>query len=158
MLLNKTHMRLIKGHRYGLCGRNGAGKSTLMRAIANGQLEGFPDQSELRTCFVEHKLQGEEADLDLVGFIAKDKDLGVVSKDDIASALATVGFDAERRAQPVGSLSGGWKMKLELARAMLMKADVLLLDEPTNHLDVGNVKWLQDYLLEHTDITKVGLL
>ncbi|GME99085.1 unnamed protein product [Ambrosiozyma monospora] len=46
-------------------------------------------------------------------------------------------------------------MKLELARAMLMKADVLLLDEPTNHLDVGNVKWLQDYLLEHTDITSL---
>lgn len=41
MLLNKTNLRLLKGHRYGLCGRNGAGKSTLMRAIANGQLEGF---------------------------------------------------------------------------------------------------------------------
>lgn len=44
MLLNKTNLRLLKGHRYGLCGRNGAGKSTLMRAIANGQLDGFPDK------------------------------------------------------------------------------------------------------------------
>ena len=42
-------------------------------------------------------------------------------------------------------------MKLELARAMLQKADILLLDEPTNHLDVSNVKWLEEYLLEHTD-------
>ena len=61
----------------------------------------------------------------------------------------------ERLQQQVGSLSGGWKMKLELARAMLMKADVLLLDEPTNHLDVANVKWLQDYLVENTEITSL---
>ncbi|GMG11927.1 unnamed protein product [[Candida] boidinii] len=118
MLLNKTTMRLVKGHRYGLCGRNGAGKSTLMRAIANGQLEGFPDQSELRTCFVEHKMQGAEADMDLVAFIGSDPELEHISKEEISDALANVGFDESRRAQSVGSLSGGWKMKLELARAI----------------------------------------
>ncbi|SCU91846.1 LADA_0F12486g1_1 [Lachancea dasiensis] len=155
MLLNKTTLRLLKGHRYGLCGRNGAGKSTLMRSIANGQLEGFPDKETLRTCFVEHKLQGEEGNLDLASFIALDPILKDVSREEISNALATVGFDEDRRAQTVGSLSGGWKMKLELARAMLQKADVLLLDEPTNHLDVANVKWLQDYLLEHTEITSL---
>ncbi|KAK9234887.1 P-loop containing nucleoside triphosphate hydrolase protein [Lipomyces kononenkoae] len=155
MLLNKTYLRLYKGHRYGLCGRNGAGKSTLMRAIANGKLEGFPDKSELRTCFVEHKLQGEEGDMDLVSFIAKDPELQHVARDDVAQALEDVGFDETRRAQNVGALSGGWKMKLELARAMLMKADILLLDEPTNHLDVANVKWLAEYLTSHTDITSL---
>jgi elongation factor 3 len=155
MLLNKTNLRLIKGHRYGLCGRNGCGKSTLMRSIANGQLEGFPDKSELRTCFVEHKLQGSEADMNLVEFIGSDPELEDVSKDDISKALEEVGFDQERREQHVGSLSGGWKMKLELARAMLMKADVLLLDEPTNHLDVANVKWLEDYLNDNTEITSL---
>ncbi|KAK9243451.1 P-loop containing nucleoside triphosphate hydrolase protein [Lipomyces tetrasporus] len=155
MLLNKTYLRLYKGHRYGLCGRNGAGKSTLMRAIANGKLEGFPDKSELRTCFVEHKLQGEEGDMDLVSFIAKDPELVHVARGEVAQALEEVGFDETRRAQNVGALSGGWKMKLELARAMLMKADILLLDEPTNHLDVSNVKWLEDYLTSHTDITSL---
>ncbi|QLL32875.1 hypothetical protein HG536_0D03970 [Torulaspora globosa] len=155
MLLNKTTLRLLKGHRYGLCGRNGAGKSTLMRSIANGQLEGFPDKDTLRTCFVEHKLQGEEGDLDLVSFIALDEQLSNTTREEIAGALESVGFDASRRAQTVGSLSGGWKMKLELARAMLQKADILLLDEPTNHLDVANVKWLEDYLLEHTNITSL---
>lgn len=155
MLLNKTTLRLLKGHRYGLCGRNGAGKSTLMRAINNGQLEGFPDKDTLRTCFVEHKLQGEEGSLDLVSFIALDEQLQNTTREEIAQALESVGFDEERRAQTVGALSGGWKMKLELARAMLQRADILLLDEPTNHLDVGNVKWLQDYLLEHTDITSL---
>lgn len=155
MLLNKTNLRLIKGHRYGLCGRNGAGKSTLMRSIANGQLEGFPEKDVLRTCFVEHKLQGEEGDLDLVSFIALDPILQGVSREEIAAALEEVGFDDYRRSQTVGSLSGGWKMKLELARAMLQKADVLLLDEPTNHLDVANVKWLEDYLIENTEITSL---
>lgn len=155
MLLNKTTLRLLKGHRYGLCGRNGAGKSTLMRAISKGQLEGFPSPDELRTCFVEHRLQGEEGDMDLVGFIGSDPELKHVSTDEIAGALKLVGFPDERLVQNVGSLSGGWKMKLELARAMLMKADVLLLDEPTNHLDVGNVKWLQNYLVENTQITSL---
>lgn len=155
MLLNKTNLRLLKGHRYGLCGRNGAGKSTLMRAISKGQLEGFPTADELKTCFVEHKLQGSEADMDLVSFIASDPELANVGNDEIAKALLAVGFPQERLEQQVGSLSGGWKMKLELARAMLMKADVLLLDEPTNHLDVTNVKWLQDYLVENTEITSL---
>lgn len=155
MLLNKTTLRLLKGHRYGLCGRNGAGKSTLMRAISKGQLEGFPSPDELRTCFVEHRLQGEEGEMDLVTFIASDPELSSVSRDDIASALKRVGFPDERLEQHVGSLSGGWKMKLELARAMLMKADILLLDEPTNHLDVANVAWLQNYLIENTDITSL---
>lgn len=155
MLLNKTNLRLLKGHRYGLCGRNGAGKSTLMRAISKGQLEGFPAPDQLRTCFVEHKLQGSEGDMDLVAFIASDPELVHVERKDIANALLSVEFPQERLEQNVGSLSGGWKMKLELARAMLMKADILLLDEPTNHLDVGNVKWLQDYLVTHTDITSL---
>ncbi|GCF01112.1 [NU+] prion formation protein 1 [Zygosaccharomyces mellis] len=155
MLLNKTTLRLIKGHRYGLCGRNGAGKSTLMRSISNGQLEGFPDENTLRTCFVEHKLQGEQGDLDLVSFIALDEQLQQTSPKEISDALAEVGFDESKRTQTVGSLSGGWKMKLELARAMLQKADILLLDEPTNHLDTNNVKWLEDYLLNHTEITSL---
>ncbi len=69
--------------------------------------------------------------------------------------LGSVGFTEMMRAQPVASLSGGWKMKLALARAMLMKADIMLLDEPTNHLDVRNVKWLQDYLCGLTEVTSM---
>lgn len=155
MLLNKTTLRLLKGHRYGLCGRNGAGKSTLMRAILKGQLEGFPAPDELKTCFVEHKLQGLEADMDLVSFIASDPELSGSTQEEIRQALLDVGFPEDRVTNQVGSLSGGWKMKLELARAMLLQADILLLDEPTNHLDVKNVQWLQDYLITHTDITSL---
>ena len=157
LLLSHTNITLHKGHRYGLCGRNGAGKSTLMRSIAEGKLEGFPSKDELRTCFVEHN-QGEDADLSILEFTAKDPELAASGRERISEVLSEVGFTAGpggRQEEKVGSLSGGWKMKLALARAMLMSADVLLLDEPTNHLDVSNVKWLEEYLKSHTEITSL---
>jgi elongation factor 3 len=157
LLLSHTNIRLLKGHRYGLCGRNGAGKSTLMRSIAEGKLEGFPSKEELKTCFVEHN-QGEDADLSILEFVSKDPELAAQGKERISTVLGEVGFTTGpegRQSHKVGSLSGGWKMKLALARAMLMRADVLLLDEPTNHLDVANVKWLQVYLKKHTEITSL---
>ncbi len=157
LLLSHTNITLHKGHRYGLCGRNGAGKSTLMRSIAEGKLEGFPSKDELKTCFVEHN-QGEDADLSILEFVSKDPELAATGKERISEVLSEVGFTAGpegRQSERVGSLSGGWKMKLALARAMLMGADVLLLDEPTNHLDVGNVKWLEEYLKSHTEITSL---
>lgn len=57
ILLNGATLRLIRGRRYGLCGANGAGKSTLMRAIAKGQLDGFPSPDHLKTVYVEHDIQ-----------------------------------------------------------------------------------------------------
>ncbi|KAL1874343.1 hypothetical protein VTK73DRAFT_475 [Phialemonium thermophilum] len=155
LLLSHTNLRLLKGHRYGLCGRNGAGKSTLMRSIASGKLEGFPPQDVLRTCYVEHN-QGEDADISILEFVSKDPTIAQEGQERISAVLTEFGFTPGPdglQAQKVGSLSGGWKMKLALARAMLQKADVLLLDEPTNHLDVENIKWLENYLKSHTDIT-----
>ena len=157
LLLSHTNMRLLKGHRYGLCGRNGCGKSTLMRSIAEGKLEGFPDKTQLKTCFVEHN-QGEDADISILEYVSKDPEIASEGKERISSVLAEVGFEAGpegRQSHKVGSLSGGWKMKLALARAMLMRADVFLLDEPTNHLDVANVAWLETYLKTHSEITSL---
>lgn len=157
LLLSHTNLRLLKGHRYGLCGRNGAGKSTLMRSIANGKLEGFPSQDVLRTCYVEHN-QGEDADISILEFVAKDPEIASQGIERISEVLVEFGFTAGpegRQSERVGSLSGGWKMKLALARAMLQRADVLLLDEPTNHLDVTNIAWLENYLKTHPDITSL---
>lgn len=154
ILLNTATLRLKRGHRYGLCGRNGTGKSTLMRAITNGQVEGFPSPDEVRTFYVEHDIDGTEADTSVLDFILSDKRIQA-SPEDIKETLASVGFDDERQKQAIGSLSGGWKMKLALARAMLFKADILLLDEPTNHLDVVNVAWLESYLTSLTTCTSI---
>lgn len=145
ILLNTATLRLKRGHRYGLCGRNGSGKSTLMRAIQNGQVEGFPSPEEVRTWYVEHDLDGSEGDIGILDFIVADKRLNV-EKDEASSTLAEMGFDEQKQSSPIAALSGGWKMKLALARAVLFKADILLLDEPTNHLDVVNIKWIADYL------------
>ena len=157
LLLSHTNLRLLKGHRYGLCGRNGCGKSTLMRSIAEGKLEGFPPQDVVKTCFVEHN-QGEDADISILEYVSKDPDIAKEGRERIIEVLNDVGFTSGpegRQNHMVGSLSGGWKMKLALARAMLMRADVFLLDEPTNHLDVGNVKWLENYLRNHKEITSL---
>ncbi|KXS10571.1 hypothetical protein M427DRAFT_36950 [Gonapodya prolifera JEL478] len=153
LLLNNTKLKLRRGRRYGLCGPNGAGKSTLMRSIAGGKVEGFPTQDQVRTVFVQHKLQGDEGEKNVVDFIAEDPLMKKVKRDHIIAELEKSGFDEEQRTKTVGGLSGGWKMKLELCRAMLSKADLLLLDEPTNHLDVASIAFLESWLLSQPHMT-----
>ncbi|GAB6141990.1 ABC transporter ATP-binding protein [Methylosoma difficile] len=60
-----------------------------------------------------------------------------------------LGFKAEQEHNPVNSFSGGWRMRLNLAQALMCRSDVLLLDEPTNHLDLDAVIWLQDWLCKY---------
>merc|ERR1719240_1076593 len=164
VLLNQTVLKLKRGYRYGLCGKNDSGKTTLMRAIADQQVEGFPPPSELRTMFVETDVQGELAEVPVLEFVVNHeglKDYGI-TREMAREKLLSVGF-AEDDSQmapasltkQVGRLSGGWRMKLALVRAMLMQADILLLDEPTNHLDPGNVKWVIDYLTSLSSVTSI---
>ena len=64
-----------------------------------------------------------------------------------AKLLHGLGFEAADQARAVAEFSGGWRMRLNLARALLCRSDVLLLDEPTNHLDLDAVIWLQSWLV-----------
>jgi elongation factor 3 len=151
ILLHNTAMRLKRGHKYGLLGGNDSGKTTLMRSIANGSLtdQGFPDPASVRTVFVEADIMGELSHLSCVDYIMQDERLKDLDKNDVLAVMATVGFREDGKAKPfngVSTLSGGWRMKLALARAMLQKADILLMDEPTNHLDVINVAWVKNYI------------
>jgi len=157
ILLNSARLALKRGRRYGLCGANGAGKSTLMRAIANGQLEGFPDPAVVRTVYVEHDIQGDDTDYTVLAYCEKDPKLVAlqVASADISAMLSSVGFSNHMINGSIGALSGGWKMKLALARAMLTKPDIMLLDEPTNHLDKINVAWLCNYLIALTNVTSM---
>lgn len=149
ILLNQTHLRLKRGQRYGLLGPNGSGKSTLMRAINNEQVEGFPKQNEVKTVFVEHDLDSADTEQTVIGWTMKKlSDVGItLEKSAVEEKLDEFGFLKEQFEGPITSLSGGWKMKLALARAVFENPDILLLDEPTNHMDVKNVKWLEDYLM-----------
>jgi ATP-binding cassette subfamily F protein 3 len=63
--------------------------------------------------------------------------------------LNGLGFSVEQEQDPVKSFSGGWRMRLNLAQALMCRSDVLLLDEPTNHLDLDAVIWLQDWLCKY---------
>src|SRR6266852_1489727 len=60
--------------------------------------------------------------------------------------LLGLGFDNERIDGDVGELSGGWKMRVAMARVLLGRPDVLLMDEPTNHLDIESIVWLEDFI------------
>jgi ATP-binding cassette, subfamily F, member 3 len=64
----------------------------------------------------------------------------------IATVLSGLGFRDEQRAQPVQTFSGGWQMRIALAKLLVRPPDLLLLDEPTNHLDLAAVEWLEEYL------------
>jgi elongation factor 3 len=149
ILLNQTHLRLKRGQRYGLLGPNGSGKTTLMRAINNEQVEGFPKQSEVKTVYVEHDLDSADTEMTVIDWtMAKLQKVGINKpKDEVEKTLAEFGFTEVQTQGLITALSGGWKMKLALARAVFEEPDILLLDEPTNHMDVKNVKWLEDYLI-----------
>jgi len=156
ILLHNTTMRLKRGNKYGLLGGNDSGKTTLMRSIANGSVEGFPDPSVVRTVFVEADIMGELSHLSCIQYLMVDPRLAGLSEAEVRTTMASVGFTADGKAKPdngVSTLSGGWRMKLAMARAMLQKADILLLDEPTNHLDVINVAWVKSYIKSLTNVT-----
>jgi len=164
VLLNQTQLKLKRGYRYGLCGKNDSGKTSLMRAIANQQVEGFPPATELRTMFVETDVQGELSEMPVIDFVVKHEGLKAygITYEMAREKLLSVGFAEDDSGmapasltKQVGRLSGGWRMKLALVRAMLMRADILLLDEPTNHLDPGNVKWVIDYLTSLKSVTSI---
>ena len=151
VLLHQTPFRVKIGRRYGLVGPNGAGKSTLMKSIAGGNLQGFP--THLVTVYVECEIIGEKADMSVLDYIISDdkvKQRGC-SQESVTEMLTSMGFGVSRTAAAidaaVSTLSGGWRMKLALSRAMLLNPDMLLLDEPTNHLDQFAVKWLTDYIV-----------
>jgi len=167
ILLRNTKLRLLLGMKYGLLGGNDCGKTTLMRAIADGSIDGFPDRDEVTCVFVEADIQGELSHLNCVDYILEwpaIKSAGFTEKQ-VREILLSVGFTEGKAAgaggdcdDPISSLSGGWRMKLALARAMLQKADILLMDEPTNHLDVSNVKWVIGYVksLQNTTCVMVS--
>lgn len=157
ILLHNADLKLLRGRRYGLLGANDSGKTTLMRAIANGQVDGFPPASEVNTVFVEADIQGEMSHLSCIDYIMADERIRRCGapREKVAEVLGTVGFTEQMCNNGVWTLSGGWRMKLALARAMLQNADILLLDEPTNHLDVINVAWVQNYLNSLTNVTSI---
>lgn len=104
-----------------------------------------------------HQLQQQIADAELHGhfehlaeYHAQLADIdGYTAPSRAAEILFHLGFNDEQQTDPVASFSGGWRVRLNLARALFTPADLLLLDEPTNHLDLNTIVWLEKWLCEY---------
>ncbi|KIK95945.1 hypothetical protein PAXRUDRAFT_826507 [Paxillus rubicundulus Ve08.2h10] len=181
LLIEGAEISLNYGQRYGLLGENGSGKSTLLQSIAERDIEipphidiylvrGEAEPSEVNALdFIVASAREKVAKLE-----KRIEDLSVADSVDEAaldaayeeleemdpstfevkagSILHGLGFSQAMMQKPTKDMSGGWRMRVALARALFVKPHILLLDEPTNHLDLGAVVWLEAYLSTYNHI------
>jgi ATP-binding cassette, subfamily F, member 3 len=110
--------------------------------VMDGDAELREIEAAIATAEAQHDTGSQLADLharfDEIG--------GYQARSRAQTLLAGLGFSEEAQGESVAQFSGGWRMRLNLARALMCRSDLLLLDEPTNHLDLDAVLWLEDWL------------
>ncbi len=156
-LLDQVSLQIDPKERIAVIGRNGTGKSTLLQIIS-GELA--PDrgavwrQPALKTARLvqDVPLTDTRAVFDVVadgltGAGAELEEWRRSHKVDLILSRLELPADA-----PVSSLSGGWRRRVLLARALVAEPDVLLLDEPTNHLDIDAITWLENFLATYAGV------
>ena len=167
-------MNVHPGQKVGLVGPNGSGKSSLF-ALVRGEIHAdagdvampprwvlshvAQETPAIERAALEFVMDGDAELREVEAAIetAADEHLahlhsrydeigGYQARARAQTLLAGLGFDEASQARDVAQFSGGWRMRLNLARALMCRADLLLLDEPTNHLDLDAVLWLEDWL------------
>ena len=153
-VLDDITFLINRKERIALVGKNGAGKTTLLRLIAGEyqptsgriakdadmtigylpQVMLFQDNRTLRE-EVMTVFQESAHELDEARFVAE-----------MDRTIIGLGFERRDFERPCSEFSGGWRMRIELAKILLRHPDLLLLDEPTNHLDIESIQWLEDFL------------
>src|SRR6186997_1064956 len=128
-----------------------SGRSVLDEAIAgSGRLGALHHElEELQHAMADPAKAGEmDAVLERFGVVQEEYEHlgGYALESRTREILHGLGFDDERIDGDVGALSGGWKMRVAMARVLLGQPDVLLMDEPTNHLDIESIIWLESFL------------
>uniref|UniRef100_A0A674MQ70 ATP-binding cassette, sub-family F (GCN20), member 1 n=1 Tax=Takifugu rubripes TaxID=31033 RepID=A0A674MQ70_TAKRU len=173
-LFVNADLLIVAGRRYGLVGPNGKGKTTLLKHIANRALS-IPPQHRCSpvvaddTPAVQAVLKADTRRLKLLederrlqARLDKGEDNVSEELEKVYEELAAIGaaaaeakarrilaglsFTPEMQNRPTKRFSGGWRMRVSLARALFMEPTLLMLDEPTNHLDLNAVIWLNNYL------------
>ncbi len=148
-VLDDISFLVNRKERIALVGKNGAGKTTLLRLIAgeyqptsgriakeNDMTIGYLPQVML---FQDDRTLREE-----VMTVAHEDEARFVAEMD--RTIIGLGFERKDFDRPCSEFSGGWRMRIELAKILLRHPDLLLLDEPTNHLDIESIQWLEDFL------------
>jgi len=149
-LFRDLSLSMSEGDHVGLIGPNGSGKSTLLKILAGVEEPDSGTRSVRRHARIGYVPQepafAEEQTVEaLLAQVLIDEGLDPHEEGGrIAKALSLGNFI--RADQPVATLSGGWKKRLAIARALMLEPDMLLLDEPTNHLDVEGILWLEALL------------
>lgn len=141
-LFQRISLAVNDGEKHGLIGPNGAGKSTLLKVLAGHE---HPDAGEvairkgLRFSFVP-----QEPQFDAASTVESIVEEAAREASQAPALLGQAGFtDVSVRA---GALSGGWRKRLAVIRALAEQPDLLMLDEPTNHLDLEGIEWLEELL------------
>jgi ATPase subunit of ABC transporter with duplicated ATPase domains len=131
-----------------------SGRSVLDEAIAGSGRRGdlHHELEDLQHAMTDPARGGEmDRILERFGEVQEEYDHlgGYALEAQAREVLHGLGFDDERTSGDVGALSGGWKMRVAMARVLLGRPDVLLMDEPTNHLDIESILWLEGFLKSH---------
>ena len=178
-LLENASLAVHDAHKVALVGANGAGKSSLFAALRGelvpdaGEIDVPPrwvvahvaqETPAVSTPAIEFVQDGDNELRDIQEALraphvegAELAELhhrfeaigGYGARARAATLLAGLGFSEAQQAKPVEWFSGGWRMRLSLAQALMCRSDLLLLDEPTNHLDLDAVLWLEDWLARY---------
>jgi len=178
VLLDKASVTVKYGRKVGIIGANGCGKSTLFKTILGEvsedsgelQLQGncdiayvkqeTPSSNRSALDYVldgEHQyrqlqqaIEQESDDLKKAHYLAEFEHIdGYSAPSRAAQLLHGLGFTQQQVEETVNAFSGGWRMRLNLAQALMKPSNLLLLDEPTNHLDLDAVLWLESWLARY---------
>ncbi|MBU3645929.1 MAG: ABC-F family ATP-binding cassette domain-containing protein [Candidatus Nanopelagicaceae bacterium] len=159
-LLNNVSLGVSEGERIGIVGRNGGGKSTLLKVLA-----GIEQPDEGRVTRANWARLGMLSQVDTAEPGATVRDVVVGSKkthewasdSGVREIFAGLfgGYNSELMDRPFGSLSGGEKRRVGIAKLLIEPLDIILLDEPTNHLDVEGVAWLATHIRKRRELAVV---
>ena len=149
VLFDGVSFKINSKERVGLVGRNGHGKSTLFRIIVGE--EGYDDGSismpkGYRIGYVQQHIQFTESTVlaeGMQGLMASERD----HHWKVEKILTGLGFSDGDMVRSPHDFSGGFQVRLNLAKVLVSEPDLLLLDEPTNYLDITSIRWIENFLL-----------